>query len=294
MVDLSIVIISFNTEKLTREAILSVVKNTKGITYEIIVIDNNSRDGSVEMLKKLPVRLIANKDNRGFGQANNQGMKIAKGRYILLLNSDTLVKTDVLSEMIAWMDDNPNCGISTCALKFPDGSLQGTGGYFPTLTRVAAWMLFLDDIPVIGRLVKPFHPLHGLSPFDKNADFFKTKKEMDWVTGAFLMMRRKVFDKVGGFDKRYFMYVEEVDLCFRVKASGWQVWYLPEWSIIHHGGKSSTSEFPIINEVKSLKTFYKLRMPFWQYPFLRLIMKLGMFVRIFIFGKTYAKAFLVA
>lgn len=296
--DLSIIIVSFNTEKLTRECIESVVKHTKGISYEIIVVDNDSKDGSVGMLEKLYDKVgysnsqtIFNKTNAGFGQANNQGMETAKGRYLLLLNSDTLVKTNVLGEMVAWMDKNQKCGVATCALKFPDGRLQGTGGYFPTLGRVFMWMFFLDDIPGLTKLVKPFHPMHGLSPFDRNVDFFKVKKQVDWVTGAFLLLRKEIYEQVGGFDDRYFMYVEEVDLCFRAKKAGWQVWYLPKWGITHYGGASSTGEFPIINEAKSLKTFYKIRTPAWQYPFLIFLMKIGMFLRIFIFGKTYVKAF---
>src|SRR3972149_9929093 len=110
--DLSIIIISFKTKKLTRETIESAIKKTKGITFEIIVIDNASADGSVEMLEGLTrkhsfIKLILNKDNTGFGKANNQGMKIARGRYILLLNSDTLIKDNILGEMVLWMDKNP-------------------------------------------------------------------------------------------------------------------------------------------------------------------------------------------
>jgi len=299
-IDLSIVIVNFNTKKLTRECIESVVKNTKGITYEFIVVDNDSKDGSVEMLKKLQnsktpkLKLVVNQDNRGFGQANNQGMEISKGRYILLLNSDTLVKSNVLAEMVSWMDKNPKAGIASCGLRFKDGKIQGTGGYFPTLARVFAWMTFLDDIPGLMKFITPFHPMHGLSPFDKNIKFFKKEKQVDWVTGAFLLMRKEVYEQIGGFDKAYFMYVEEVDLCYRAKMAGWQVWYLPRWHIIHYGGASSTAESPLVNEVKSLKTFYRLHMPKWQYPILRVILKFGALVRIPIFGKVYAKVFAVA
>jgi len=125
---------------------------------------------------------------------------------------------------------------------------------------------------------------------------------MDWVTGAFLMMRKEVFQKTGGFDKDYFMYVEEVDLCFRAKKLGWEVWYLPKWNIIHYGGASSTSEFPLINEVKSLKTFYAKHMNPLQSFVLRVLIKFGALLRIFVFGlfkggaaaKTYAKIFITA
>lgn len=306
-VDLSIIIISFNTEGLTRECIFSVVKNSKGLTFEIIVIDNDSKDGSLTMLEAISekysnVRLIKNRTNLGFGQANNQGMKVSRGRYLLLLNSDTLVKNNVLGEMVAWMDKNPKVGISTCALKFPSGAVQGTGGYFPTLPRVVTWMTFLDDLPGLGGLIKPFHPMHGLSPLDKNEAFFKARREMDWITGAFFMIRRSAFDDVGYFDKDYFMYVEEVDYCYRTKVAGWEIWYLPKWSIVHYGGASSTAEFPLINEVKGLKTFYRKHRPAWQLGILRLFMKAGALLRIFVFGLlkgpkaalTYAKIFATA
>lgn len=306
MLDLSIVIINFNTKKLTAECIKSVFKNTKGITFEIIMVDNASSDGSVKAVEKLagkyPVKIKANKENVGFGQGNNQGMKIAKGRYILLLNTDTILKNNLLFEMVRWMDKNKDVGIVSCALKNVDGSIQGTGGYFPTLLRVFAWMSFLEDIPLLDQIIKPFHPMHGQSFFYKGEGFFKKSAERDWVTGAFFLMRKEVIKDVGYFDKDYFMYTEEVDYCFRAKEKGWKVWYMPKWSIIHYGGASSTREFPILSEYKGVKTFYRKHMPSWQYPVLRFLLKLGAFLRIFILGllkgpeaaKTYAKAFISA
>ena len=295
MTDLSIIIVSFNTEKLTRECIESVVKNTEGISYEFLVMDNISKDGSVEMLKglsqKLPLTLIANKDNIGFGAANNQGMKEAKGRYLLLLNSDTFVKDNTLGEMVFWMDENPKVGISSCALRNKDGSLQGTGGYFPNLFRVFAWMFFLEDIPFLSKLIKPYHPMHPNSPFYKGEEFFKKAQERDWLTGAYLLFRREVLNDVGYFDKDYFMYVEEIDYAYRAKEKGWQVWFLPKWAITHYGGASGTSELATLSEYKSLKVFYKKHYPKWQMPALRLFLKLGSLPRLLFNFKIYAKAF---
>ena len=306
-VDISVIIISFNTKRLTNETIASVIQKTKGITFEIIIVDNASTDGSVQMLQSLVkkysnVRLILNKSNVGFGPGNNQGMKISRGRYLLLLNSDTKAEGNILGEMVLWMDASPKAGISTCALTFPDGRIQGTGGYFPTLPRVVTWMTFIDDLPVLGAVFKPFHPMHGLSPLGKNVGFFRKRRQMDWITGAFFMIRRDTFKDVGYFDKDYFMYVEEVDYCYRTKRAGWEIWYLPKWKIIHYGGASSTAEFPLINEVKGLKTFYKKHEPSWQFGLLRFFLKFGAFLRIFIFGimrgrdaaRTYAKIFATA
>lgn len=298
MTDLSIIIISFNTKKFTRECIESLVKNTKGISYEFLVIDNASNDGSVEMLRKLsqslPLTFIENRENLGFGLANNQGMKKAKGRYILLLNSDTLIGDNVLGEMVMWMDENPKVGISSCALKNKDGSLQGTGGYFPNLFRVFNWMFFVEDIPFISKLIKPYHPMHPRSPFYKGEEFFKSAQERDWLTGAFLLIRKEVVDSVGYFDKDYFMYVEEVDYAYRAKEKGWKVWFLPKWSITHYGGASGSSEFSTVSEYKSLKIFYKKQYPKWQMPPLRLFLKLGSIPRMLFNFKIYAKAFSAA
>lgn len=302
--DLSIIIVNFNTKEITRECIESIIEKTSGLNYEIIVIDNASSDGSVQTLKDLTkslpnLRLILNKDNLGFGKGNNQGFKIAKGEFILLLNTDTKILDNVLGEMVIWMRNHPKVGVSSCALKNKDGSVQGTGGYFPHLTKVFAWMFFLEDLPILDKLIKPFHPMHGQSPFYKGEGLFKIELERDWLTGAFFLMRRKVYEQVGLIDKDYFMYTEEVDYCYRVKKLGWKVWYLPRWKIIHYGGASSTREFPILSEYKGIKTFYRKHKPEWQTPLLRLFLKMGAFIRIFLFGAlkgkeaavTYVKAF---
>jgi hypothetical protein len=296
MKDLSIIIASFNTKKLTQEAINSVIKNTKNITFEFIVVDNNSKDGSLEALRKLAaqhknITLVVNKENVGFGAANNQGMRLAKGRYFLLLNTDTVTTNNVLYEMVKWMDKNTKVGISSCSLKYESGTIQATGGYFPTLGKVFAWMMFLDDLPGISSVIKSFHPMHERSPLGANTGFYKNDHAMDWVTGAFLMIRAEAAREVGYFDKDYFMYMEEVDYCFRAKKLGWQVMYLPRWSIIHYGGGSAGKEFSLTSEVAGLKVFYKKHLPKWQFPILRLIIKIGALLRIPIFGKTYAKIF---
>jgi len=299
MKDISVIIVSFNTEKLTVDAVNSVINKTKGMSFEIIVVDNNSQDGSVSALRKLVesnknITLVLNRKNVGFGQANNQGIKKAKGKYILLLNSDTLITDNVIGDMVGWMDKNLKIGIASCSLKNKDGSVQATGGFFPTLPRVFAWMTFLDDLPGMGKILKPFHPMHDLSPFGGNTGFYNKDHSMDWVTGAFFMMRREVVRDVGYLDRDYFMYMEEVDYCFRAKRLGWEVIYLPRWSIIHFGGASSVKEFSIINEFKGLKIFYKKHMASWQFPILRFLLKVGALIRIPIFGKTYAKIFVLA
>ncbi len=297
MKDLSIIIVSFNTKELLQKCITSIIKTTKGISFEIIVVDNASTDGSPESLGDFQLTLIKNKKNLGFAKANNQGIEIARGKYILLLNSDTLISNNFLKGMLRWMDKHPKVGIASCALLNKDGSLQGTGGYFPNLLSVFSWMT-IQDIPLIDQFIKPFHPMHEKS-FYKNIRFYKRKKELDWVTGAFFLVRRKVIDDIGLLDEDYFMYVEEVDFCFRAKKAGWQVWYLPQWSIVHYERESATSEFALLSEYQGLKLFYKKHKSSWQYPVLRFLLKLGAFGRIVLFAilegrdsaKIYAKAF---
>lgn len=299
-IDLSVIIVSYNTKQLLVDCIKSVIKNTKGINYEIIVIDNASIDGSIKALKGLKVKVIENEENVGFARANNQGIRLSKGKYILLLNSDTIVRDNVLFHMVRWMDNNTRVGISSCALLNPDESIQGSGGYFPTLPRVFSWMT-IQDIPFVDNLIKPYHPVHRKS-FNTGTDFYITSKELDWVTGAFFLIRRDAIDDIGLIDEDYFMYVEDLDYCYMARKKGWKVYYVADFGIIHIGGASGTSEFAIVSEYKNLQLFYKKHYPSWQLPILRLLLKIGALARITLFGildgprsaKIYAKAFWIS
>ncbi len=293
-VDLSVVIINFNTKDLTLGCVESILKNTKGIDFEIILIDNSSPH---EIPTSKKYKLISSKTNLGFTGGNNEGMKVSRGRYVLLLNSDTLVHDNALGEMVSWMDENPKIGISTSALMNKDGSVQGTGGYFPTLLRVFSWMT-IQDFPFVDRFIKPFHPSKEKS-FSKNDEFYMKGKELDWVTGAFMMIRREVINDIGYFDREYFMYTEDTDYCYRAKEKGWKIRFNPKWSITHFGGASSIKEYPILSEYKNVKLFYKKHYPNWQYLPLRALLKIGALGRIIILGtmrggeyaRIYSKAF---
>ena len=304
--DLSIIVVSFNTKKFTKETIDSVLKNTKGISYELIIVDNDSSDGSKELLQDYSkkynnVVYIQTGENLGFGKANNVGIEKSKGKYILLLNSDTKLEKNIFPEMIKYMDNHPKIGVSTCKLLNEDRSLQGTGGGFPTLGRVFAWMFFVEDIPFIEKLFIPFHPTHPMS-FYKGGNIYKNKRKIDWITGAFMLIRRKVIEDAGMFDKDYFMYVEETELCYRINKAGWEIWYLPEWSIIHYGGASGGGDFSLLSEYKGVKLYYKKHMNAFSNFLLRILLKLGSLIRIFLFtimgkvdhAKIYVKAFKLA
>lgn len=293
---LSIVIVSYNTAKITIDCIKSIYqdKGLKEIPFEIIVVDNNSHDNSVEELKKLKdkIILIENKDNTGFGKANNQGVKIAKGNYILLLNSDTIVLHSAISQSLDWLCSHPESSICTAQLLNKDKTIQASGGFFPNLANVFSWCLSLDDLPLVNKIIKPIHP-HTPAFYTKDK-FYLTDHRQDWVTGAFLLTRKNLFDKVGGFDESYFMYGEEVELCYRIKniTPNNQVWYLIGPQIIHLGGASATSRLdPILNEYKGIISFFKKHKPLWQYPIVKLLLRINALIRAIIhLSPIYLKA----
>jgi GT2 family glycosyltransferase len=307
MTDLSIIIVSYNTKELLINCLDSIIRFTKGIEFEVIVVDNASQDDSVRELKryakkhpKIRLTMLENSNNLGFAKANNKGVGVSNGRYILFLNSDTVIHDNLLKELTAWMDNHTNVGLVTPSLKNNDGSLQATGGYFPTLIKVFLWMFLIDDIPVLNRFVKPFHP-HTPDFLGGNKIYLETR-ELDWITGAFIFARKSALDQAGLFDEQYFMYVEDVDLCYRVKKKGWKIIYLPKWQITHFGGASGSSEKTIISEFKELKVFYKKFMNEFQYILLVILIKTGSLLRFIINSfclrmdkaKIYAKAFRVA
>lgn len=300
-IKLSIITVS-SSLKYLHDCLKSVNLALKNVNSEIIVIDNASKDKIGDKIKMdFPnVKIIRREKNGGFGENNNLGIKVARGKYILLLNDDTkIINKNIFKEMIVWMDSHPKVGLSSCALVNPDEkTYQGSGGYFPTLFKVFAWMTFLDDIPYIDKIIKPYHPMHGSSFFNTNESYFKKAHKQDWVTGAFFLMRKKALDMVGIFDEDFFLYVEEVDLSYRFIKKGWEVWYLPKWKTLHYGMATTGNENAIKMELKNLKLFYKKHMPKYQLPILKLILKFGVFIRIVLFGlfkpdvgKIYAKIY---
>lgn len=301
-IDLSIIIVSFNTRDLLRNCLKSIYNlKPEASNLEVIVVDNDSTDGSPAMVKKefSQVKLIVNKKNLGFAAANNQGIKKAQGRYLLLLNPDTLILENALAKMVAFMDKNKKIGIATCQLLNEDKTVQASGGFFPDLPRAFAWMFFLDDLPFVSRLIKTYHP-HEPSFYTKDP-FYQKEHFQDWVTGAFFLIRKEVVEKIGLLDEKYFMYVEEVDYCFRAKKNGFLVAYTPIAKIIHFGRKSLRRPGEaIIREYKGLKIFYKKHYSSYQLPLLVLFLKVGAALRFLIFGiilgskearLAYAKAF---
>lgn len=294
MIDVSIIIVSFNTKEFLESCLRSLKKHTTGIDYEVIVVDNNSTDGSVEKIKDTNQnsKIIQNKKNLGFAKANNQGIKKSQGRYVLLLNQDTQFVENSLNKMGTWMDTHQEIGIVSCRLVNADKSTQATGGSFPTFGRVFLWASFLDDLPFVRSIFGSYHP-HAGRYFDK-------EHQQDWVTGAFMLIRRQVINKIGYLDEDFFMYGEDVEYCLRAKKAGLQVWYTPITQIIHLGSK--ISERSIVGEFTALPKIYQKHFSAWQYPLLLFFLKVGAFLRIIFFGirakkeevKVYVQALAVS
>lgn len=275
--DLSIIIVSYNTKKFLRDCLNSLYTNTKGVKFEVIVVDNRSTDGSQQMLvKHFPkVKLIRSDQNLGFGRANNLGAKQAKGKYLLFLNPDTLIAPDSIKESIELANQTTKLGAMTIRLLFDDGSIQPTGGYFPTLLRLLAWHTGLDELPILKQLLGPIHP---------PASFYTHSFEPDWITGAFMLIPNNIFKEVGGFDKQIFMYGDDLELCYRLKQQGRKVIYSSSPSITHLQSKASSSQFALTSEITGIKYFFAKHKPSWQQPLVNIIFKLGSLLRLLLFG----------
>ncbi len=260
--DLSIIIVSWNVRDLLAaclrsltddgrrtivdERASSVVRHPSSLIREIIVIDNASADGSAEMVAaEFPeVQLIANPDNRGFTRGNNQGLALARGRYVFFLNPDTEVVGDALATMIANLDAHPEVGALGPELRYGDGSRQSSRRRFPTLMTA-----LFESTPLAWHWpsnpwARRYRMEQGLGVREQESGVRSQEsggrgQEVDWLVGAALMVRREALEQIGDFDEGYFMYSEELDWCRRAKDAGWRIVYLPAAQIIHYEGKSS-------------------------------------------------------
>jgi GT2 family glycosyltransferase len=234
--DISVIVVNWNVRELLRRCLHSVLNPTSGVALEVIVVDNGSTDGSIEMVRQeFPtVRLIANSDNRGFPAANNQGIAVARGRYVLLLNPDTEVTGDALATLLAFADANPDVGIVGPQLLYPDGRVQSSRRRFPTLTTAffeSTWL-------------QPYAPRRLLERYYISDRPDNLIQDVDWLCGAALMARSRAIAQVGPMDEGFFMYSEELDWCRRFKEAGWRVVYLPTARVVHYEGRSSAQVLP--------------------------------------------------
>lgn len=248
MIELSIIVVSYNVSELLTACLISIQKTCGIVDYEIIVTDNASSDGSVSTVKKeFPsVRLVENHENLGFARANNQAFEICTGKYVLLLNPDTIVGPGSIKNVLDFMKQTPDCGLAGCRQVGSDGKPQWSIRSFHTLFGNLLWAFGLD------RLFRNEH---------KESTYYRVKPfQIGYPTGAFMMVRREALNGMQLFNENFFMYSEEPDLAMRLKRSGWLSYFVPSAEIIHYEGQSTKnkSEEMFLQLHRSHLLFYKL------------------------------------
>jgi GT2 family glycosyltransferase len=230
--DLSIIIVTWNSQEYIRNCLDSIFLSSGNFNSEVIAVDNGSSDQTTKIVEELypQVNLIHNKTNLGYAKANNQGIEEARGEYILLLNPDTQVLEDALSLMHEFMEQNQKVGALGPKLLNPDRTVQSSCREFPTFSTLIWEFLGISQLfpksKVFGRWRM------GYFDFDK-------LKEVDQPMGSCLMLRRKILEDVGIFDENFEMFFNDVDLCYRIKKSGWKIYFYPDAKVIHHKGAST-------------------------------------------------------
>lgn len=233
--DVSVIIVNWNLKDELGACLDSLKNNAGGMDIETIVVDNGSTDGSAEMVDRdhPGIKLIRNRENLGFSKANNQAMAVAGGRYFFLLNNDTLIQKYSLSRLVEFMDSHADVGICGPRVVNADGSLQiRSRGRYPTIPG-ALGQYFLPT-----RLRKLVSGSTGFYDFRDNIN----PGSMDWISGCALLARRTAVGEVGMLDAGIFMYLEDVDWCYRMRLAGWQVWNVPDSVVLHYGGRSMNKQ----------------------------------------------------
>jgi len=265
--------VNYNVKVFLENSLISIQKAMEGIQGEIIVVDNASDDGSVEMVRqKFPaVKLIANKENVGFASANNQAIKEARGEYLVLLNPDTVLQENTLKVMMDFLDKNPEVGLAGCKILNPDGTLQlACRRSFPTpwvaFTKVVGLSNIFPRSHIFGK--------YNLAYLDPDKTY-----EVDAVSGSFMFVRRRAIDEAGLLDEQFFMYGEDLDWCYRIKKAGWKIYYVHSTQVIHYKGESVRR-----SNIDEVKLFYEamrifVKKHFAQGLFSDLFLRLGIGIR---------------
>lgn len=273
---LSIIVLSYNTKELTTKCIDSILSQynyeIKKRELEVIVVDNASSDGTLDSLKKFrSIKIIENPQNFGFSKGNNIGAKRTKGEFILFLNSDTQIKDKGFLKMTEFFNDKKDVGILGGKLINPDGSAQPSCGKFYTFFNFLIMILGLERLGLLR-----------LSP--------NNVKKVDWVSGACFMVRKNLFEKLKGFDEYFFMYIEDMELCFRAKKQGFLTYFHPNIKLVHKELGSSNRAFAIGEIYRGLLYFYKKHMNYTSFLLVKILLILKALVAIILGRKDYRLA----
>ena len=274
-IDVSIIVVAWNVRKLVYDCLKSVYEQTKGINFEVIYVDNASIDNTVDMVRKQfpDVRIIENEVNQGFIKANNQGIEIAQGRYVLLLNSDTLVLDNAIAKMVNFADSHPEAAVVGCRVLNLNRTVRRTCFMYSSILNMFLSAIYLYKI------------------FPKNKFFgrermtwwnFDDVREVETVSGSCSLVRKQGIEQVGVMDERYFVYGDDPDWCYRFKKSGWKIMFTPEPNIIHYGGQTTNNlsrKFKLQLSGSKL-IFMKLHRNKWSFPIACFLMALFFLLRV--------------
>uniref|UniRef100_A0A7C4TB11 Glycosyltransferase n=1 Tax=candidate division WOR-3 bacterium TaxID=2052148 RepID=A0A7C4TB11_UNCW3 len=276
--EISIIIVNYNVKHFLEQCLMAIERARHNLRIEIIVVDNASVDGSKAMIKKrFPnVQLIENYKNLGFARANNQALRIARGKYILILNPDTLIQEDTLEVLKKFLDEHPDSAAVGCKLLNPNGSFQ----YASRRSIPTPWVAFTK---IIG-LSRIFPKSHLFGKYNLTFLPFDLESEVDVLSGSLMMIRKDVLDRIGYFDEDYFMYGEDIDLCYRIKKSGGKIYYTPKTKAIHYKGESTRrAEFSYITNFYSSMLIFINKHFKDRYSFIvKGILILGIYLRAYI------------
>jgi len=275
MIDVSIIVVAWNVRELLHNCLKSVYEETKDIRFEVIYVDNDSEDGSVEMVEKKfqEIRIIENSRNEGFIKSNNQAIKIATGRYVLLLNSDTVVLDNAIGKIVKFADAHPEAAVVGCKVLNLDNTLQRTCFMYPSILNMFLAATYLYKIFPKSK----FFGRECMTWWD-----FDDVREVETVCGCFSLVRKEAIEQVGPMEEMYFVYGDDPDWCYRFKKKGWKIMFTPEAEIIHHGGQT-TKQMPREFRLQlcgSQLIFVKLHRSRLTFPIARILAASFLFLRV--------------
>jgi len=274
-IDVTVIVVSWNTCDILHNCLTAIYNETRDVTFEVIVVDNASTDGSAQMvMSEFPqVHLIMNSKNVGYAGANNQGIAKAHGRYVLLLNSDTFVLDNAIGKIVPFADNHPEAAVVGCRILNHDRTDQGSCFRFPSILNLLLQAMFLARLCPHNK----FLGREMMGWFD-----WGTVWEVDVVVGCFMLVRHEAIEQVGVMDSTYFMYAEETDWCWRFKEHGWKILFSPDAEIIHLYGQSSRQVKPqmILQESSSILKFIQKNRSNLYYTIAVILIALSFGVRI--------------